>query len=89
MILNPIDRWNIHQISNRILNQPPIDCHHAAGHKGFCTGCEPGDYFKCSVCKRLRAYCFGSYDSDFDLCDDCYSDKYRENKEGVNEQYEY
>ena len=75
--------WNACQLANRVLGQPPIDCHYPT-NKGFCEGCEPGEYFKCSICKRLRAYCFG-HDNDFDLCDDCWSDKYREDPDKLEQ----
>lgn len=79
-MITAIDVWNVRQLANKVLNLPPIDCHYPK-NKGFCDGCEPGNYFERASCKRLRAWCMGCDDSDFDLCDDCYADKYREEKE--------
>lgn len=67
-----IDVWNANQLANKVLNLPPIDCQ--------CKECEPEHTFQCSVCKRLRAYCWGSADNFYGLCDDCWSDKHREDK---------
>lgn len=69
--------WNTAQLTARVLNQPPHDC--LKKQKGrICKGCEPGQTFFCSICKRERAYCMGG-DRDFELCTSCWGSKYREN----------
>lgn len=63
--------WNLRQNLNFFLRKPPIDCHfffHPSTH--FCSGCEPGQTFKCEQCDRLTSYCNGG-DGD-ELCDSCW-----------------
>ncbi len=64
---NPI-RWFEHyprhnrssrQNLNDLLGKPPIDCHYYENPRRthFCSGCEPGQIFRCEECDRLKSYC--------------------------------
>lgn len=72
-MITKTDLWNWNQFLAEQFGKRPIGCQ--------CKDCEPGNTFKCAVCKRLTPWCFGADDGDFDLCDSCWCDKYREDKE--------
>ncbi len=74
--------WNLSQNILEAIRQSPLDCHYWQGQKCFCSGCEPGDFFECEQCGRLRAFCQGADDRDFELCDDCW---YSKNHEEINQ----
>ncbi|MDJ0598956.1 MAG: hypothetical protein QNJ37_08980 [Crocosphaera sp.] len=64
--------WNLRQNLNKFLGKPPIDCHKLHNPSTlFCSGCEPGQTFKCEQCGRLTSYCNGG-DGD-ELCNTCWS----------------
>ncbi len=73
--MNYLDQiWNLRQIINQLLRKPPIDCHHYQNppRPHLCSGCEPGQTFKCEQCGRSTSWCNGG-DGD-ELCDSCWSE---------------
>lgn len=57
-----------------IIGVKPLLCHSWQRDNLLCSGCLPGNVFKCSRCKLLMPWCRGSSDIFADWCDRCVDD---------------
>ena len=53
---------NLRQSLVELVGSHPINCH--------CQQCEPGQTFKCNICRRLTPWCLGVDDDMEESCDD-------------------